>query len=86
MRDLPTHAADRVLILPGLTHFEMTPTTEVEAVTTSGESKHITTSKPAVSPLLSRDGRKLAIHLKWTKKVLFKPFTNTAIYITTCDS
>lgn len=38
-----THAADGVPILPGLSHFEMTPTIEVGAVTTSGKSKHIKT-------------------------------------------
>ena len=39
-RDQNTHAADGVPVVPGLSRFEMTPTIDLEAVTTSGKSKH----------------------------------------------
>ena len=45
VRDPNTHAADGVPILPGLSRFEMTPTIDLEAVTTSGKSKHTKSSQ-----------------------------------------
>ena len=63
VRDPNTHAVDGVPILPGLSHFEMTPTIEVEAVTTSGKSKHIT-SNPASSIVSAFKRRKEARNVK----------------------
>ena len=59
-----THAADGVPILPGLNHFEMTPTIEVEAVTTSGKSKHTTTSSQTSSIASAFKRRKGARNVK----------------------
>ena len=64
VRDLRTHAVDGVPILPGLSHFEMTPTTEVEAVTTSGKSKHIRTSNQTSSIASAFKRRKEAHSVK----------------------
>ena len=64
VRDLRTHAVDGVPILPGLSHFEMTPTTEVEAVTTSGKSKHIRTSNQTSSIASAFKRRKEARSVK----------------------
>lgn len=55
-----THAADGVPILPGLSHFEMIPTIEVEAVTTSGKSKLITISNQTSSIVSAFKKRKEA--------------------------
>ena len=44
-RDPNTHVADGVPILPGLSRFEMTPTIDLEAVATSGKSKHTKSSQ-----------------------------------------
>lgn len=59
-----THAADGVQILPGLSHFEMIPTIEVEAVTTSGKSKLITTSNQTSSIVSAFKKRKEARNVK----------------------
>ena len=64
VRDLNTHAADGVPILPGLSHFEMTPTIEVEAVITSGKSKHIITSNHTSSIVSAFKRRKEARNVK----------------------
>ena len=48
-KDQNTPAADGVPIQPGLSHFEMTPTIEVEAVTTSGKSKRTRSSNQTSS-------------------------------------
>ena len=64
VRDQNTHAADGVPILPGLSHFEMTPTIEVEAVATSGKSKHITTSNHTSSIVSAFKRRKEARNVK----------------------
>jgi len=64
VRDQNAHAADGVPILPRLNHFEMTPTIEVEAVTTSGKSKHTTTSSQTSSIASAFKRRKEARNVK----------------------
>ena len=64
VRDQNTHAADGVPNLPGLSHFEMTPTIEVEAVTTSGKSKHIRTSSHTSSIVSAFKRRREARNVK----------------------
>ena len=64
VRDQNTHAADGAPILPGLSHFEMTPTIEVEAVITSGKSKHIITSNHTSSIVSAFKRRKEARNVK----------------------
>lgn len=64
VRDPNTHAADGVPILPGLSHFAMTPTIEVEAVTTSGKSKHIRTSSQTRSIVSAFKRQKVARNVK----------------------
>ena len=64
VRDPNTHAVDGVPILPGLSHFEMTPTIEVEAVITSGKSKHIITSNHTSSIVSAFKRRKEARNVK----------------------
>jgi len=64
VRDQNAHAADGVPILPGLNHFEMTPTIEVEAVATSGKSKHTTTSSQTSSIAFAFKRRKEARNVK----------------------
>ena len=64
VRDQHTHAADGVPILPGLSHFEMTPTIEVEAVNTSGKSNPIITSNQTSSIVSAFKRRKEARSVK----------------------
>ena len=64
VRDQNTHAADGVPILPGLSHFEMTPTIEMEAVTTSGKSKHIKTSNQTSNTVSAFKRQKEARNVK----------------------
>ena len=64
VREQDIHAADGVPILPGLGHFEMTPTIEVEAVATSGKSKHIITSNHTSSIVSASKRRKEARNVK----------------------
>ena len=63
-REQKKHAADGVPILPGLNHFEMTPTIEVGAVSTSGKSKHTTTSSQTSSIASAFKRRKEARNVK----------------------
>jgi len=64
VRDKHTHAADGVPILPGLNHFEMTPTIEVEDVSTSGKLKHTKTSSQTRSIASAFKRRKEARNVK----------------------
>lgn len=64
VRDHRTLAVDGVPILPGLSHFATTPTTEVEAVTTSGKSRHTTTSHHTGSIASAFKRRKEALSVK----------------------
>ena len=63
-RDHRTLAVDGVPILPGPSHFEMTPTTEVEAVATSGKSRLTTTSNHTGSIASAFERRKEAHSVK----------------------
>ncbi len=64
VRDHRTLAVDGVLILPGLSHFATTPTTEAEAVATSGKSRHTTTSRHTGSIASAFKRRKEALSVK----------------------
>ncbi|KAJ7385547.1 hypothetical protein OS493_015121 [Desmophyllum pertusum] len=63
-RDHRTRAVDGVPILFGLSHSEMTPITEMEAVITSGESRHTPTSDQARSIVSAFKRRKEARSVK----------------------
>lgn len=66
VRDHLTLAVDGVPVLLGLSHFEMTPTTEVEAVTTSGKSKHTKlsglTNSIASASQRQKEARSVKVH------------------------
>ncbi|XP_078376746.1 uncharacterized protein LOC144660060 [Oculina patagonica] len=64
VRDHRTLAVDGVPILLGLNHSEMTPITEVEAVATSGKSRHTTESNQTGSIASAFKRRKEARSVK----------------------
>lgn len=66
VKDLRTLAVDGVPVLLGLSHFEMTPTTEVEAVNTSGKLRPTKlsdrTSSIASASQRQKEARSVKVH------------------------